>query len=311
MPKGDRLRLVVSLSTIPSRIHLLEPTLKSLIDKQTRKPDLLYLVLPKKRKPDMLLNYTIPPFIERYQRRGKLKILTPEWDYGSISKILPTLVQEPSDASIVYLDDDVLYDQTLLQTLMSKSLQYPGCAICLSGVLLRNHFRQVGHTELHKNQHPYLFCQTTGTLLFGEAAVDIAQGFMGVLVQPSYFDVRKLQRLVERVDLPDGVRKSDDFIVSAHLETQNITRMLVEGTPSRVRQDAASIDKLSVYMYMHAMEAACFLQRELGIWADHKFVNPALLSEPERNAIHCEAGRGHCFDEWQNVLKEMEKKYPP
>jgi len=42
-------RVVVALSTTPSRLQYLSPTLESLIDRQHEPPDLVYLTLPEKQ----------------------------------------------------------------------------------------------------------------------------------------------------------------------------------------------------------------------------------------------------------------------
>ena len=93
---GHEGRLVVALSTIPSRIHLLQPTLDSLMLKQTLQPDAVYLTLPQKKAHSHIpLNYTLPTFIQDY----KLTILSPEYDYGSIMKVLHVLEMEQAGYS--------------------------------------------------------------------------------------------------------------------------------------------------------------------------------------------------------------------
>jgi hypothetical protein len=310
-PKSD-FRVVVSLSTIPSRIHLLQPALDSIMN-QHETPDVVYLTLPKKKKPNIPLNYTVPKFIQTYQRQGKLRILTPEWDYGSISKVFHVLLEEPIDSHIIYVDDDWIYHPTMIQVLHEKSLLYPDCAVAFSGGVFRNYFRQVGHTQLHKNRHPFLFWQSSGTPAFwGEAPIDISRGCFGALVKPRFFDLDALQNLLLDDDLPEGVVRSDDFIISSHLEWRNVTRMLVDGGISPQHNEKASeFDKLSRFMYNHAMEAALYLQHRLHIWQPYRFLNLSSLAEDYTDAIHCENGRGHCFDGWQQILEELDRMFPP
>ena len=62
----DKNKLIVSLTTIPSRINLLEPVLDSLLN-QTVKPDLIYLNIP--RKYNRFDNCSkIPSFIKNKER---------------------------------------------------------------------------------------------------------------------------------------------------------------------------------------------------------------------------------------------------
>ena len=308
-------RLVVALSTIPSRIHLLQPTLDSFIKQQTLQPDIIFLTLPqKKAHSNTLLNYTIPKFIRNYQRKGKLQILSPENDFGSIMKVLSVLEIESPDTRIVYVDDDWTYDKEMLQVLYNKSLQYPDSALSLNGGVLRNYFRQISHTNLEHNHHPYIFMETSGTntLLGGkDHTVDIAQGFCGVLVKQKFFAVHLLRELLQQPNVPTGVIKSDDFILSSHLEYQNVTRILVDGGAPPSLTEAASIDKLSLHMYRHAMEAAHYLQHYWNIWQNYSFYNPTELSKEEWDAIDCEAGRGQSCDGYQQVLRELDQKFPP
>jgi hypothetical protein len=251
--------------------------------------------------------------MESYQRMGLLQILTPEWDYGPISKVFFVLQKEPAETHIIYVDDDWIYPPNLVTGLSNKSLQYPDHAVAWSGAVLRDYFRQIGHTELHRNHHPILFMQMSDTpSFFGEEAIDLAQGFCGVLVKPRFFNLPELESLLQSDDLPLGVFKSDDFILSAHLAQQNITIKLVHGgTVPQLNEESSSIDKLSLYMYNNAMEAAYYLQGKLHVWNNYRFLNPSQLTEKEQDAIHCENGRGHCFDSWQSVLQELDERFPP
>lgn len=308
-------RLVVALSTIPSRIHLLQPTLESLIH-QDYPPDTIYLTLPnKKAHSNTLLNYTLPDFIQDYQQEGIVTVLTPEYDYGSIMKVLHVLTIEQPDTRIVYVDDDWIYPPNMLQVLYTKSLQYPNDALCLSGAVFRNYFRQITHSFLDRNHHPNLFMQLSGTdTLIGGAdhEVNLAQGAFGVLVKPSFFiNLDKLQAFVQDSSLPEGVVKSDDFILSAYLTANGVKIQIVTGgTMPELRTKAASVDKLSLYMYRHAMNAAYFLQQSLDIWKDFKFYNPADLTQEEWDAIDCEAGRGTSCEGYRKVIEQLNTKYP-
>ena len=125
---------------------------------------------------------------------------------------------------------------------------------------------------------------------------------------------RPCSKLLQQSNLPQGVVKSDDFILSAHLQYRNISRMLVSGwnNPPTLTQ-ASSIDKLSLHMYRHAITAAHYLQEYWNIWQHYKFYNPTILTNEEWNAIDCEAGRGkkEPVMDITDVLRELEQKYPP
>ena len=309
---GDRYRVVVALSTIPSRLRLLQPTLESLIEHQLKKPDKVYLTLPKKQGYGKRKNlkYKIPSFVRNYVKQRKVMILNPEFDYGPISKVLYALEMESYDTRIIYVDDDVTYDRFLVSNLYIKAAEFEDSAIALNGATLKDYFRQIKHTNPEADQHPNLFFQTSGTdSFYGEASIDIVQGFAGVCVQRRFFDIPSLKEFVK--DLPDGVRKSDDFIISAHLEWRNITRMIVSGgSMPNINPVASKIDRLSTYMHDNAMDAAYFLQQKLGIWNNKKFLNRDALSQDERDGIDCEAGHEkHCHDNFKEMIQHIEGRY--
>lgn len=306
---GERYRVVVALSTIPSRLGFLQPTLESLIEHQHKKPDKVYLTLPKKQGfgKRKNLKYKIPSFVRDYVKQRKIMILNPELDYGPISKVLYALEMESYDTRVIYVDDDVIYDRHLVSNLYAKAAEFEDSAIALNGATLKNFFRQIKHTNPEADRHPNLFFQTSGTdSFYGEAPIDIVQGFTGVCVQRRFFDIPSLKELVK--DLPDGVRKSDDFILSAHLEWRNVTRMIVSGgSMPTINPVSSKIDRLSIYMHDNAMDAAYFLQQKLGIWKNKQFLNREVLSQDERDGIDCEAGHvKHCHDNFQVLIHEIE-----
>ena len=173
---GDRYRVVVALSTIPSRLRLLQPTLESLIEHQLKKPDKVYLTLPKKQGfgKRKNLKYKIPSFVRNYVKQRKIMILNPEFDYGPISKVLYALEMESYDTRIIYVDDDVTYDRFLVSNLYIKAAEFEDSAIALNGATLKDYFRQIKHTNPEADQHPNLFFQTSGTdSFYGESLNNI------------------------------------------------------------------------------------------------------------------------------------------
>lgn len=305
-------RLVVALSTIPSRIHLIKDTIESLIH-QDLPPDTIYLTLPtKKAHTNTLLNYSLPNFIHNYT--SIVTILKPQYDYGSVMKVLYVLEVEEPNTRIVFVDDDWIYPPNTLSILYNKSLQYPSDALCLSGAVFRNYFRQIGHTNFQLNRHPYLFMEQSGagTITNGtDHVVHLAQGFGGVLVQPSFFDIPELRKLVEQPNLPSDVIKSDDFILSAHLAFVHVSIRIVEGGTVPQLTEASRIGKLSSGMHRHAMGAAFYLQNYHEIWKNYSFYNASALSQEQWNAIDCEAQRRNKCEKFQTTLTALDEHYPP
>ena len=307
-----RYRVVVSLATIPSRLQHLKPTLESLIYHQSQQPDMVYLTLPEKQGygSKRKLNYVIPDFVNKFVRERKLLVLKPEFDYGPITKIQYALEMESYDTRIIYVDDDVIYGRHLVYGLYKKAAEFESSAVAFKGASLRDNFRQVKHTTPSFDRHPNLFFQTSGTNSFyGEKPIDVASGFAGVCVQRRFFDIPKLQKLVQE-DLPDGVRKSEDFILSAHLEWRNVTRMVVAGgSAPNFNPVYSNIDRLSTSMHDNAIDAAFFLQQKLGIWTNFQFLEREDLSEDEKDAIDCEAGHEErCRKNYEKLIQQIEDR---
>src|SRR5260370_20761550 len=84
----DNKRLIASITTLPDRIHNLEPTIRSLLN-QTRPPDEIVLAIPefsiRQKQP-----YSIPKYLSEFRT---LRILRCQTDWGPATKFIP-LVQE-------------------------------------------------------------------------------------------------------------------------------------------------------------------------------------------------------------------------
>jgi len=107
-PDPSTAPVVVSLTTLPSRIGHLEPTLASLCA-QTRRPDRIVLAIPpRSRREDC--EYELPAFLtDGTFPDGLITVERPADDLGPGTKLLgalPTLV-EPS--ILIVVDDDVEY----------------------------------------------------------------------------------------------------------------------------------------------------------------------------------------------------------
>ncbi|MBL8791375.1 MAG: hypothetical protein JNM45_12845, partial [Rhizobiales bacterium] len=100
---SNRSDCVVSLTTIPSRISLLAPTLKSLM-RQTRAPKRIVLNLPRMSKREGV-PYVVPEFLSQLK---SVEIARCE-DMGPATKAIPTLLREAPDQLVIIVDDDRIY----------------------------------------------------------------------------------------------------------------------------------------------------------------------------------------------------------
>lgn len=116
-------RVVVSLTTMPHHLHLLRPTLDSLLQ-QSLKPDEIYLNMPLGRNPRSNMSYDEALRGPGVVIPSGIKVNRCPEDVGPLTKLLPAVVAEqdwekqrkggwenPSDLSpiIITVDDDQVY----------------------------------------------------------------------------------------------------------------------------------------------------------------------------------------------------------
>lgn len=197
-------RLVVSLTTIPSRLNDLGPTLLSLIE-QTRPADRLILALPHQSRRNGQ-PYTMPANLP-----AGISVLRCD-DWGPATKLLPALAAEPG-ALIVALDDDVIYPRDYLQTLLAAHRRQPRAALgwrgwCIEPDVSPRRFRHIWASAV-KTPQP----------------VDILLGWGGYLIPPGALD----HAVFDYDGWPDAMRWVDDVWISGHLARRGVARLVVPG----------------------------------------------------------------------------------
>lgn len=207
-----QLRVIISLTTVPSRIRWLKPTLISLLQ---QKPDIIELNLAKNPlKKDMA--WQIPAWLKPLKA---VKIAWLDEDYGPASKFIPTIERhQHEDCQIIVVDDDMIYSDDLLPKLLQAHKEYQGKAVfCTSGHKIKRH---LDSRDLPANEkHPK-----------GYERVAIIQGCGGYLICPSYFDIQELKAILK---LPGNSVKQDDVWISGLLSKHHIAKYRV---PIRKRQ---------------------------------------------------------------------------
>jgi hypothetical protein len=114
--------LIISLTTYGKRIHEVYLPIESLLQ-QTLKPGKIILWLSK----DEFNENNIPLILKKQRERG-LEIAYCE-DLRSYKKLIPTLQVYPN-ATIITVDDDVIYPFDLLENLMRGHKENPNTVIC-------------------------------------------------------------------------------------------------------------------------------------------------------------------------------------
>ena len=128
LSKCQDCRIVISLTTVPERIKLLKPVIKSLLD-QSVKVDQIVLNIPKmcKEKP-----YDVPDDLN-----NMCNVFTCGRDYGPGTKFFPTILREQeTNTIIIMLDDDYIYGYDFIETLLNEYEKEPESAIIMNEAML-------------------------------------------------------------------------------------------------------------------------------------------------------------------------------
>ncbi|QGA58120.1 glycosyltransferase family 2 protein [Brucella sp. 2280] len=207
---------IVSLSTIPSRFHLLEPTLKSLLS-QSLKPQEIRIYIPMEYRRFQNWDGVLPPVPEG------ISIVRCDMDYGPATKVLPAARDlKGQNIDILFCDDDKVYDAGWHERFKDASIEHPNTCIvevgesfpdiaddCRPADRLPRGGRRRKDLQYRLRRIFSLFTQKPYLTVNGY--VDQISGYAGVLVQPEWFDDLFY-------DIPDVMWTVDDPWISGHLE---------------------------------------------------------------------------------------------
>jgi hypothetical protein len=208
------MRVVATCTTLPDRYDGLYKTLLSLHD-QTISLDAIYVTMPKIAK---RLNKPYPPLPDYINKL--CTVVSIKEDHGPVCKIIGALIREKDpNTLIITIDDDCIYSNDLVEKLINKHKLYPNAAITSTGVLVGCGVGTFGIHSTLKDVIPY-----NGVLGFQipaeGRAVDIVQGFSGVLYKRCFFPYKLNKLLKYTKDI--NIFKSDDILLSGYLSLQNI-----------------------------------------------------------------------------------------
>ena len=206
--------VVVSLSSIPSRIDFILPTIRSLFD-QTCRPARIILALPPHSVRENKA-YRIP---DRLRAVGGLTIIDAERDWGPATKVLAALrlYQNSPDQRLVFVDDDNVYPRRFLETIMRYAEEKPDSAIAMRG--------WQAPESLNVKDVEFVM----GNAIRSPLRVDVVNGCAGVLVRPRFFD-DEVFAIAER----SHAFYTDDIWLSGHLARRGIPAFVVPMRGERV-----------------------------------------------------------------------------
>ena len=201
----NRSDIVVTFTTTPSRINLLEHTLKSLLD-QTRPPAKIILNVPEFSLREQVA-YEIPRALTVL---SSLEIHRCN-DLGPGTKLIPTLPRVSAETPLLVLDDDRIYPAWLIQRYETAATENPDAALTMGGWVVPEDLTD-RFTTIRSN----LFMQPPAPIraprLSKPREIDVLLGVFSYLVRPRFFDIDAMQDL--DADPPE-LRYVDDVRSSA------------------------------------------------------------------------------------------------
>jgi hypothetical protein len=260
---------IISLTTIPPRMHLIRPTLESLAG-QSASIDRIVLWIPRAYRRSEFGDFEIPKMPDGVEVRRC------DVDYGPATKVLPAVAEyRNQDVRILYCDDDRIYDRDWASQLLAFSERYPRACITHTGEVVESIARKFAATSLAFKFLTYATFGIRGhyhrkklrELDPGIGIVDICKGYGGVLVRPDFFSDAAF-------DIPDLLWTVDDIWLSGHLAVQGIEVWKISRGERASKTEVASIESLIDYIYReHRREQAniaCirYFQEKYGIWRD-------------------------------------------
>jgi hypothetical protein len=208
-------RVVVSLSTIPSRFYGITSTLDSLVN-QKRLPDTIHLNLCHQyRRESITLTDEDVNCLRSTLSKEINDRLCINWgrDYGPATKLIPAIQQEKDPETIIItVDDDWLYSDEFIAFLVSKAQQYPQAAVSLVGEKL------IGVIPLY-------------AIIRRDVHIDMVNGANGVAYRRKFF-ITGEEIINPPYYFPSESRLEDDFMIPAWLKYRGVPCMR---TPFHIR----------------------------------------------------------------------------
>ena len=222
--KHETVDVYVSLTTTPHRMKNLLPVLNSLLA-QTLVPRKIILNIPKVFSRTGQ-EYDIPKSVLDLP----LLVLNKCDDFGPATKLLPTLhLVRDMDAIIVTVDDEYVYPENMLQTLVEASYLNPMAAYGFAGQNVEFDFGSATGIAVRSADIESWNDKRT--------AVDILEGFLGAAYRRKFFDdsIYKIN---------PKCHTTDDIWFSAHLSRKSIPRVKIPMPFTRPVDDLSGNDSV-------------------------------------------------------------------
>lgn len=208
------MKIIASLTTIPSRINLILPVIESIFN-QTISINSIEINVPYifKRTGE---KYEIPGWLVSLEEQSKntkceVRVFRTE-DYGAITKVAPTLIRHrnSSNTYIWSVDDDFEYPENMLAVLYREFSPNKHYVLSHSGGRWdykadSNNYECQGHLSSRR-----------------EGEVEYVEGYASVLYPAFKFGDDFEDYIIKTSETLD-CRNSDDIIISNYMKLKNIT----------------------------------------------------------------------------------------
>lgn len=209
--------MVISLTTLPSRIKNIRPTIASLCD-QTIQPEKIILNIPKESRREKC-GYVIPEFLKN---NPLVLINEVEEDLGPATKLLPTLKKywNEHEQKIIVVDDDEIYPKMLVENYLKYADEYSNAVLTLVGwdapEDADHHHRLVRYGAIGSKPR-------NSERVNEPVQVDCVQGASSFMVRSTFFT----DEIFDYSQAPREAFFVDDIYVSGHLATNSIPVMVI------------------------------------------------------------------------------------
>jgi hypothetical protein len=202
----DRSDVVVCLTTLPSRLPMIDDALKSLM-RQTRAPKEIRLYLPAfSRREDQ--PYRVPQYLRELK---SLVLIEDVEDHGPATKFRAAIRDASPDDKLLIVDDDRIFPPDMLALLDDAATNDPDAAFCIGGWVVPPDLID-RPTTMMMNINRIPPAQVRPSRIRRPTPIDILMGAHGFIVRPRHLD---LTRLFDDADVPEAVFFADDIWISA------------------------------------------------------------------------------------------------
>lgn len=232
-------KIIISLTTVPNRLMEHQGTsaaklaLTTLLEQSFHAYE-VHFNIPVEYRGTII---ELPDWIIEYQNKyPNLKIFR-TYDYGSITKLIPTLerISDP-ETIIIVADDDLYYMDGLISAHLDARIKYPNFALGFAGI-----------SALDSSCH---FCTT----LKHDTRVKILEGYKTISYLRKFFDLDELKTMF--------LNKTwrDDETLSAYMGYKNIPKLVL--AYSHDIDFSPRVESFPVIGHVPAEKGGCVVDRE-------------------------------------------------